>query len=173
MTDGIGLKSKSLNKKIIIFQMTLMDRILGVLSGILLTIIPIICLILGFEQVIGMIILLLVMIGYCVFMFFNVFKTYLCFDKKNNKLIIRETPGFKKDELYLENIISIEVSDGVYTKEFFTIDINMPGYTKKISSWSVPPKSRISMFGSYKRQIKRLKKFCKECNEYLNKEMDN
>ena len=74
MMDGIGLKNKFLNKKIIIYQMTMIDRILGVWSGILLTIIPIICLILGFEQVIGMIILLLVMIVYCVFMFFNVFK---------------------------------------------------------------------------------------------------
>ena len=101
-------------------------------------------------------------------MFFNVFKTYICLDIKSNKLIIRETPGFKKEELFLENIISIEVSDGAYTKEFFTIDINMPGYTKKISSWSVPPKSRISMFGGYKRQTKRLKNFCERCNEYLN-----
>ena len=101
-------------------------------------------------------------------MFFNVFKTYICLDIKSNKLIIRETPGFKKEEMFLENIFSIEVSDGAYTKEFFTIDINMPGYTKKISSWSVPPKSRISMFGGYKRQTKRLKKFCERCNEYLN-----
>ena len=169
MTDGIGLKNKSLNKKIIIYQMTLMDRILGVWSGILLTTIPIICLILGFEQVFGMIILLLVMVVYCVFMFLNVFKTYILLDTKNNKLIIRETPGLKKEELFLENILSIKVSDGIYNREFFTIDINMVGYTKKISSWSVPPKSRISMFGGYKRQTKRLRKFCEECNKYLNK----
>ena len=77
MMDGNGLKNKFLNKKIIIYQMTMIDRILGVWSGILLTIIPIICLILGFEQVMGMVILLLVMIVYCVFMFFNVFKTYI------------------------------------------------------------------------------------------------
>ncbi len=170
MTHGIGLKNKFLNNKIIIFQMTLMDRILGVLSAVLLTIIPILCLILDFEQVIEMIILLLIMFVYCVFMFFNVFKTYICLDKKNKKFIIRETPGLKKIELDLENIISIEISDGDYNKELFTIDINMQGYTKKITSWSVPPQSRISMFGGYKRQTKRLKKFCEECNEYLNKE---
>lgn len=150
--------------------MTLMDRILGVLSAVLLTIIPILCLILDFEQVIEMIILLLIMFVYCVFMFFNVFKTYICLDKKNKKFIIRETPGLKKIELDLENIISIEISDGDYNKELFTININMQGYTKKITSWSVPPQSRISMFGGYKRQTKRLKKFCEECNEYLNKE---
>lgn len=166
---GNGLKNKYLNNKIIIYQMTLMDRVLGVWSGILLTSIPIICLISGFEKVFEMIILLLVMIVYCVFMFFNVFKTYICLDIKNNKLIIRETPGFKKEEFVLEYINSIEVSDGVYTKEFFTIDINMTGYTRKISSWSVPPKSRISMFGGYKRQTKRLKKFIFKCEKYLKK----
>ena len=164
---GNGLKNKSLNKKIIIYQMTMIDRILGVWSGILFTIIPISCLILGFEQAMEMIILLLIAIVYCVFMFFNVFKTYICLDIKSNKLIIRETPGLKKEEFFLENIISIEVSDGVYTKEFFTIDINMRGHTKKISSWSVPPKSRISLFGGYKRQTRRLKNFCAECNKYL------
>ena len=169
MMVGNGLKNKYLNNKIIIYQMTLMDRVLGVWSGILLTSIPIICLILGFEKVFAMIILLLVMIVYCIFMFFNIFKTYICLDIKNNKLIIRETPGFKKEEFVLENINSIEVSDGVYTKEFFTIDINMTGYTRKISSWSVPPKSRISMFGGYKRQIKRLKKFIFKCEKYLKK----
>lgn len=132
--NGNGLRNKYLNSKIIIYQMTLMDRILGIWSGVLFTLIPIICLILGFEQVMGMIILLLVMIVYCVYMFFNIFKTYICLDIKNNKLIIRETPGFKQEELFLENILSINVSDGVYTKEFFTIDIQMPGYTKRISS---------------------------------------
>lgn len=165
---GKGLKNKFLNNKIIIFQMTLMDRILGVWSGILFIALPIIGLILGFEPVIEMIILLLVMIAYCVFMFYSVFKTYICLDIKNNKLVIREMPGFKKEELSLENVISIVVSDGVYTKNFFTIDIKTPRYTKKISSWSTPPESRISMFGGYKRQTKRLKKFCTQCDKYLN-----
>ena len=66
----------------------------------MLTSIPIICLISGFEKVFEMIILLLVMIVYCIFMFFDVFKTYICLDIKNNKLIIRETPGFKKKSLF-------------------------------------------------------------------------
>lgn len=132
MMVGNGLKNKFLNKKIIIYQMTMMDRILGICSGILFTTIPIFCLIFGFEKVIEMIIILLVMIVYCFFMFFNVFKTYIYLDIKSNKLIIRETPGFKKEEFFLKNIISIKVSDGIYTKEFFTIDINMLEYTKKL-----------------------------------------
>ena len=40
MMVGKGLKNKYLNNKIIIYQMTLMDRVLGVWSGILLTSIP-------------------------------------------------------------------------------------------------------------------------------------
>lgn len=166
MKYGNRLKNKFLNKKIIIYQLTMIERILGVLSGILFTILPISCLILGVRNVIEMIILLLLMIGYCVLVFFYVFKTYICLDIKSNKLIIREMPGFKKEEFFLEDIISIQVSDGVYYKEFFTIDINMLQYTKKISSWSHPT-SRISMFAGYKRQTKRLKKFCERCNEYL------
>ena len=165
---GQNLKSQYSNKKIIIYQMTLIDRFLGIWSGILLTALPIIWLIIDAGKKLIMIIVLFVMLIYCIFMFFNVFKTYICLDTKENKLIIRETPGLKKEEFSLENILNIEVSDGIYTKEFFTIDINMPGYTKKISSWSVPPKSKISLFGGYKRQIKRLKKFCQECNKYLN-----
>lgn len=167
--NGQNLKNHCSNKKIIIYQMTMVDRILGIWSGILFTTIPIISLILGCEKVIEKIIVLLVMIVYCFFLFFDVFKTYIYLDIKSNKLIIRENPGFKKEEFFLENIISIKVSDGAYTKEFFTIDIIMPGYTKKIKSWSVPPKSKISMFGGYKRQTKRLKKFCEKCNAYLNK----
>lgn len=169
MVYGKFLKNKSLNKKIIIYQMTIMDRILAVLSCILFIFLPIFGLISGFEQVIEMIIFLLAMIAYSVYIFFCVFKTYICFDIKKNKLIIRESPGFKKEELVLEYILSIGVSDVTYLKKEFTIDINMPGYTKRINSWSGPSPFNISLFGSYKSQTKRLKKFCEKCNEYLNK----
>ena len=101
--------------------MTLIDRILGIWSGILLTALPIICLIIDAGKKLIMIIVLFVMLIYCIFMFFNVFKTYICLGTKENKLIIRETPGLKKEEFSLENILNIEVSDGIYTKEFFTI----------------------------------------------------
>ena len=68
------LKNGSLNKKIIIHQMTLLDRVLGVVSAIFLTALPIIVLILGFEPVYMMIVLLLAMIVYCFFMFYNFFR---------------------------------------------------------------------------------------------------
>ena len=83
MMDGNGLKNKSLNKNIKIYQLTLMDRICGVLSGILFTILSIIGLIRGAVPMIITIIILLFMIVYCVFVFLNVFKTYICLDIKN------------------------------------------------------------------------------------------
>ena len=169
----MGNLKNGYSNKLIIYQMTLLDRILGIGSAVLLTGIPIICLILDFEYKLGMIILLLVMIVYCVFMYFNIFKTYIYLDAINSKLIIREVPGLKKEELFLDNIISITVSDGIHTKECFTIDINMHGYTRKIYSWSIPPSARIAMFGGYKRQTRRLKKFCETCNEYLKHRTNN
>lgn len=165
---GNGLKKKYSNSKIIIYQMTLLDRILGILSCLLFISIPIIALVLGFEHVVAMVILLLVMLIFCIFMYFNVFKTYICLDKKSKKLIIRETPGLKKEEFPLENLLSIEVKDGIDTKKDFTIDIIMPGCTRKFYTWSDPLYSRIAIFGGFKRQTKRLKRFCQECNKYLN-----
>lgn len=158
---------KEFSNKIIIYQMTLLDRILGIWSVILLIGLPVVCLILGFEYKLEMILFLLVMIVYSIFMYFNIFKTYICLDIKNNKLIIRENPGLKKEELFLDSIHDIKISDGIYNKEFFTIDINMQGYTRKIDSWSTPPSSRIAMFAGHKRQTKRLKKFVLKCNTYL------
>lgn len=165
--DGNGLKNKSLNKNIKIYQLTLMDRICGVLSGILFPILSIIGLIRGAVPMIITIIIFLFMIVYCVFVFLNVFKTYICLDIKNNKLIIREALKYRKEEFDLKYIISIEVTHKDYTDEYFTIDIHMPGYTKKIDSWS-GTLTNISFFAGYKRQIKRLIKFCEECNKYLN-----
>ncbi len=166
--DGNGLKNKSMNKtKVIIYQMPLLERIMGIFSAIFLTLIPIACLILGFERKLEMIILLLVMIAYCAYMYFLVFKTYMCLDIKNKKLIIREFPGIKKRELSLENIKGIQISDDPQYKQSFTIDINYMGYTEKIISWSAHPTCRLALFGVYRRQTKRLKKFAKKCNAYL------
>ena len=155
------------SNRIIIYQMTLLDRVVGMWSALMFTALPIVGLLLGFENKIGIIILLFAMVVYCIFMWFSVFKTYICLDVKNSKLIIRETPGLKKEELSLDAVTDIKISDGVNTKKLFTIDINMGGYVKQIKSWSTPPDSRISMFGGYKRQTKRLEKFCIKCNEYL------
>ena len=154
-------------KRIIIYQMPLFERIMAVFSAIVLSAIPIIGLVLGFEKIGGMIILLFAMIAYSVFIFFISFKTYICLDVKENKLIIREDFGIKKEELFLDGIIDMKVSEGTTVKTLFTIDINYGNYTKKITSWSVHPTCRLAMFSVYKRQTKRLKKFTDKCNEFL------
>lgn len=147
--------------------MPLFERILAVFSAIVLSAIPIIGLLLGFERRGGMIILLLAMFAYDVYIFFISFKTYICLDIEKNKLIIREDFGIKKEELFLDGIIDIKVSDGITIKTLFTIDINYGIYTKKIISWSAHPTCRLAMFGVYKRQTNRLKKFTNMCNNYL------
>lgn len=168
MLDGNGLKNKSLNKKrITIYQMPVFERIIGILSSIILTTIPVVALATGIEKKAGMIVLLMCMVVYCIFMYLNVFKTYICLDIENKKLIIREEPGIKKEELFLDNIVEIAICDGEKYKDLFTINIRCAGYTKKVISWSAHPTCRLAMFGVYKRQTKRLKKFAMECNQYL------
>ena len=109
--------------------MTLIERILGIVSAVFLTLLPIVGLIVPlyedikeFFMLLG---LLLAMIMYCIFMYFIVFKTYICIDIKNNKIVIRKFPGYKKEELSLYELVDIKVSDGLPAefKDFFTIDI--------------------------------------------------
>lgn len=163
-----NLKS-GFSNKIIVYQMPLFERIMGIFSMVVLTSIPILGLIIPLyeskKELIVVLVLLIAMILYCFFMYFNIFMTYICLDVKNKKLVIRESPGFKKEELYLDNIIDIKVSDGIDYKELFTIDIHCNGYTKKIISWSTEP--RLTLFNTYKRQIKRLKNFTEKCNQVL------
>lgn len=152
--------------KIIIYQLPLIDRILTI-GQCLLILIPVIGLILGFERVIETIIILLVLIVYCIDINYAAFNTYICLDLVNNKLIIKEYPGIKKQEYNLDYIMNITISDGKYYKKYFTIDINFKTFTKKIKSWSESRSSKMALFGGYKIQTKRLKKFCEECNRYL------
>lgn len=168
MMDGIGLKKKSLNKNIIkIYQMPLIERILAVFSAVVLTSIPILSLFLGFEQKLGMIILFLCMILYCIFIFMIVFKTYIFLDIDNQKIIIRENPGNKKKELPLNNLIDISVVNDPKNNRLFTINFNYTGYVHKIISWSAHPSCRLVMFNVYGRQTRRLKKFIFKCNLYF------
>lgn len=165
--DGQNLKKHCLNRKVIIYQMPLFERIMGIFSAIGLTLIPIVCLFIGVEKIFEMVILLLVMLMYSVFMFFCAFKTYICLDVDNKKIIIREFPGIKKQELPLDNLKEIKISDDTQYKNLFTLDINYVGYSKKINSWSTHPSCRLAMFNVYGRQTKRLKKFILKCEKYL------
>lgn len=164
---GQNLKKHCSNKKIIIYQMPLFERIMGLISAIVLTSIPVICLFIGVEKTFAMVILLLVMLMYSIFMVFCAFKTYICLDVSNKKIIIREFPGIKKQELPLDNLKELKISDGTQYKNLFTIDINYVGYSKKINSWSTHPSCRLAMFNVYGRQTKRFKKFIIKCEKYL------
>jgi len=164
---GQNLKKHCLNKKIIIYQMPLFERIIGLFSAIVLTSIPVICLFIGVEKTFTMVILLLVMLMYSFFVFFCAFKIYICLDWNNKKIIIREFPGIKKQELPLDNLKEIKISEGIQYKNFFTIDINCVGYSKKINSWSTHPSCRLAIFNVYGRQTKRLKKFILKCQTFL------
>ena len=163
------LKNGSLSK-IIIFQCPTLERILLILSATLWSAIPITYISLHLyqnkEELLKALAILIVMLIYCVFAYFCVFKTYICLNIADNKLIIRENFGFKKTELCLDKFSDIRISDGIQYKELFTIDIKYDGHTQKIVSWSAQP-TCLAMFSVYKRQTKRLNEFSSKCNEYL------
>ena len=146
--------------------MPLLDRIIGLFSSLVLIIIPIVCLCLNYENKISMIILLIALILLSFVMYLNAFKTYICFDVDNNKIIISK--GLKKDELSIFGMTSITVETDAKYPNLFSLNYNFIGYSKKDYGWSTGPSSRV-LFGSIKTQRRRLEKFCEECNKYLNK----
>lgn len=99
--------------------------------------------------------------------FFSIYKTYILLDLRKGKLIVREFPGFTKKEFDLHDIRKIVISDGVYDKELFTINIVGPIYTYQIHSWTFGRAGQtLTETLSMKRQ--RLEKFAEECNNMLN-----
>ena len=158
------------SNRIIVYQMPLFERILGMLSAIALVVIPLAYLFIPLyenakEFTLG-IVILVTMIAYCVFMYLCIFKTYICFDLGSNKLVIKEFLQTKK-EISLTDIAHLTVSYDPKSKDVFSLDINCIGYTLKIFSWSTHPSCRLAMFRVYERQTKRLKRFVDECNQYL------
>lgn len=165
--DGRGLKNKfSNNNKIVIYQQPLVNRIILALSALVLTAIPIACLLMGYEGILEMVVCLLAMMAYCVLVYFSVFKTYICLDMESNTLIIREFPGYKQKVFSAYQLSSLTVSDGTpeNNQHAYTLDLNFVGLTVKLNSWSVG-------YGAWLTagiNRKRLEKFCEKCNQYLN-----
>lgn len=157
-----------LNKKIKIYQMPLFERIMLIFSAGFMTSIPIAVLILGSEVQLEMVILLIAMSFFSVYMFFSVFMTYICVDITKGKVIIREFPGFRKQELPLAGLKEIKISTEQYN--IFTIDFDYGSYSKKINSWSTHPSCRLAMFNAYNRQRARLNKFISKCEKYFAKD---
>lgn len=167
MMVGNGLKKESLNNtRLIIHKMPLLDRIIGLSSSVILTIIPIVCLVLNYEHKINMIILLISLLLFSFIMYLSAFKTYISFDVDNNKITINN--GLKKEELSTFGLLSITVETDTKYSNLFSLNYNFMGYLKKDYSWSNGPSSRV-LFGTIKTQRIRLEKFCEECNKYLNK----
>ena len=166
MIDGNGSKNKSLNKTcLIIYNMPLLDRILGLFSSVILTIIPIVCLFLNYEHKFNMIILLIALLFFCFIMYLDAFKRYICFDVDNNKITINK--GLKKEELSTLWLTSITVETDTKCPNLFSLNYNFLGHSKKDYGWSTGPSFRV-LFGSVRTQKRRLEKFCQECNKHLN-----
>ncbi len=168
--DGNGSRNNFLNKKLIIYQLPLFERTAFLLSAIFLTAIPVICLCLpnAYEDQthIIFIVLLLAMIVYDIYIFFGVFKLYVCLDFKCNKLIVRERIGFKKWEVPLVNVKSLCVTEG--QNGYFTFDVKVNSTNIKLKGFCETTFGRGGVpFNGYKRQTNRLKKFCDEVNLYL------
>lgn len=155
--------------KIIIYQTTLPDRILGILSTIGLVFIPILGLAIPIyetvEELLICIIILLAMIMNCVSFYSLAFKRYLCLDIENHKFIIREKLGSTREEFSTDDIMRIEVSGESST--LFSLDIVFAWRTYKYYGWSTGVGS-LPIVGSKKMQRKRLEKFAEECNNILN-----
>ncbi|MCH5180858.1 MAG: hypothetical protein J1F32_06570 [Erysipelotrichales bacterium] len=154
--------------KITIYQLPLITRIMVILSSLGLTFIAIFGIIISDETPLIYVYILLVAAPLdCVLTFFLCFKTYIQLDIKNKQLIIREFPGFKKNIIYIYDIIEILFVDDSQYKWLFTIDIVCVNYVKIINSWSMGPGSWIPAFNRYKRQKRRLLKFTYECNKTI------
>ena len=169
MRNGKNLKNKSLNKKIIIYQIPLFGRILFIVSPFFLLAISIYGLI--DENIkIGNIILVLCMIFCCLFMPLEALKRYICLDLENKKLLIHEGLGSKKQEISIYGLVGFRVTNwDKNSKSLFKLEVIFNGYTNEIYSWSIGMGAKYSMFTTNRVQRKRLEKFCEECNKYLSK----
>ena len=159
-----GHYSKKKLNKIIIYQLPLFEKIVYLTSALGLTSISIFCLFIDIRIVLK-IFLLLAMFSYNVGIFYLVFKTYICLDLLNKKIIIRECPGFRKEEISLIGIINFSVLYDEKAKHYY-LNIRYSYFEKKIDSWFIMREAMLVLFPNI-RQSKRLKKFADECNEYL------
>lgn len=100
MKRRMSINEKSMAKtKIIIYQATLLDRIIYILSGIGLFGFFIMFLTTKTGNYLIWITLLVINFIYCIYSYLILFKTFICLDIKNNKLIIRESPGIRKKRI--------------------------------------------------------------------------
>lgn len=161
---------KNLNKdnfsKVMIHKYPIFERIVMIISALILTLITFFNLIAKTYnndiELIKTIFLFIVTILYCFGIYFSAFKTYIHFDVNNNKIIISK--GLKKEELSTLGMESITVENDPKYPNLFSLNYNFIGYSRKDYWWSTGLSSRL-FFGTTKSQRNRLEKFCNECNK--------
>ncbi len=155
-------------KKLILYQIPLSEQIFSIISSVFLSGILLIG-VFNFEsiyEVLGCIggilfIWLLVIFGLLI-------RNYICLDFEKNKIVIYNDRKMRtKFENLLDYVKSVEVVEQInqYGKKFL-ININITG---NIYSVDYTPYGRFSspMFGGYKRQIKRARKFAEKANKLI------
>lgn len=170
----ISLKNQYLNKnKIVLYQDSTVNMITTIAAGIMFIVLPLSAYLLNLpsqnneQNYVGMIIPLgLITISLGVFFIYTSLNTFICFYPTEKKLVIREFPGLKKNEIVINSVREIVISDD--ENKLFSIDVICDNYTKKVYSWSYGPGSMPSI-GSKRKQKQRLIEFSKECNDYLTK----
>jgi len=163
----MNLKDKSSNKKrIIIFEWPFYSRILLLISAIVFPAILIFNVFTGQCNKLESILIFIGSALYIILVFFEVFKNYICIDINKKELIIREWGGFKKEIISIDRVHEIKIDTNRIGRENFPIIIVLYGYIKRIKSWNIY-NGRYSCLERFSKRIKRIEKFCKECNEYL------
>lgn len=160
------LKNRNLSN-LTLYQLPFFSKIAFMCSGLGLTLLFLLGLI-KLEEKMLCFLLLIVFILYDIMMFFLVFKTYIRMDFKLKTFVIREYPGFKEVNINLEDIRSIKITKN-YQYKTFTIDILCKNNLIQIKSWSTGFDGFHLMFNNNYRQLNRLEKFCRKCNQYLEK----
>ena len=166
MKSGMNLKDKSSNKKrIILFEYPLYFRIILLTSAILFPGILIFNVFTGQCNKLESILIFIGSALYIILVFFEVFKNYICIDINKKELIIHEWSGFKKEIISIDRVHEIKIDTNRIGRENFPIIIILYGYIKRIKSWNIIYRTGIEKF---RKRIKRIEKFCKECNTQTN-----
>ena len=159
-----------LKDKIKVYHSTLADRILLGFGGIAFPIMALFVIIMGgYENKEELYMMIATLCGILIFevcIFYTVYNTYILLDLHQEKLIVRDYPGFSKKEFDLQNIRKIVISEDSYSNETFVIEIVGPIYTHQIHSWTWGRAGQpITETKTMKRQ--RLEEFASKCNELI------
>ena len=168
----MGKLKNSSSNRITLYQLPVAEKTIVLCFAIGLTLLSLFGLTMVKEYTFRVLSMLLVALLIDVYIFFLVFKTYLRLDMDSNSFIVRESPGFTKRKINIDELAKIEVSM-ISTKEElrsnrFTIDIVCNnGKVYKLRSWSTGSLGFRLFFDNNSRQRERLEEFCKKANQHI------